>query len=752
MTKKIFVFGIILLCLINFSFAGTLEDLSTNLVACYPMNETGGTSAINTISGGLNGTYVNTISNYNVTCKVGRCPYFLTTSNNYMNVSGLINPTLSNNNWSVSFWHLSTKSSGNSYPLTFGNSSLIASDTTTNIQVANVPASGRMDVNFVGTLGSTNIQNTGKTYGSWYYITIVMNDTGKASLFIDGEFRGSTSTDNNEYNFILFTFGTNWLSDGTPYQPITGYIDEVKFWNRKLNETEITADYNSGNGINCTAVTSAPSTPALTAVFNEQKPSDLNSGNLFNTLVNISYNISNAPINATSGLFYKANNSKTDLYYCDNATSCYYGYKEKDYNSVSGNTYYWQFMDNEIASGSYLTAFTNYNINHNVTTIGNNDYYRCNFTNIPSVYPQFLELDISATGNIIIGYMNYSSNTKYPFFTNLVTINHSHFNNKSNHGVISIPNNLDLNNTWIYIKKADNNPAYLYNIEASTTSNLCQFSNNGVTWTDTNKILDMHIHWNSTFYYYLNVTDSYSQNIVTSVRPDLFDISGLPPTSPTITGVYNSSEQLNNFTIIKGTSPNNYAVTLINFTIFGRNNNTQYYYNNTANLTAHNNINLSGGNYTAYSVNCDEFNLCNNGVLDFDIIGVSYPETPVTPAINTTTSVNINVTELAEAIKINTGSFELIPLVLIFIVLLIGGIIIRPILISLSGGFLFMISLYFSKRVLEATTQSQGTYYFGLQISLFIIACVFIILGIIIEIMKKFEENEEKDFYGKIRY
>jgi hypothetical protein len=404
--------------------------------------------------------------------------------------------------------------------------------------------------------------------------------------------------------------------------------------------------------------TSTPSNPPLTVVFNEQVHPDLNSGNTFATNTNISYNISNAPVNLTSGLFFKANNTQSNIYYCVNTTTCVTDFISEDYTYASSNTYTWQLHDSDILSGSYLTSFINYNVKHNISLLsGNNDYYRCNFTNIPNINPKFLEIDIVPNiDNVIeIGYMNYGSNTKFPFFSSLPLINHSHFSNKSVHAVISLPST-NLNNTWLYVRKVSGSTAYVRNIEQSVTNNLCQFSNNGLIWSDTNKILDMHIHWNSTLYYYANITDSYSQNTVSSLRTDLLEIGGLNPTSAIITVTdRNENQTTNNVSITKGTSPNDYAVTFYNLSLYNASNNILLQVNQTINFTLFYYDELTYNNsYYIIGLNCDELNQCSNDISNtFTYINYSQPiiiPTPQSTGNGTVVNVNVDTAIIAASI------------------------------------------------------------------------------------------------------
>lgn len=85
---------------------------------------------------------------------------------------------------------------------------------------------------------------------TWYHTALVVN-RNQMYLYINGNLAGAqyivgvTTFDNAFVGFYL----SNDYYDGVPNYQINGAIDEVGIWNRVLNESEIKALYNFGNGL-----------------------------------------------------------------------------------------------------------------------------------------------------------------------------------------------------------------------------------------------------------------------------------------------------------------------------------------------------------------------------------------------------------------------------------------------------------------------------------------------------------------------
>jgi hypothetical protein len=89
-----------------------------------------------------------------------------------------------------------------------------------------------------------NIVNNGTGYGisanTWYHALLTYN-SGSSTLYVNGSQSGNTITGTNSKSGI--TVGGS--IDGAANYPFTGYVDDLRIYNRILTGTEITAIYNN---------------------------------------------------------------------------------------------------------------------------------------------------------------------------------------------------------------------------------------------------------------------------------------------------------------------------------------------------------------------------------------------------------------------------------------------------------------------------------------------------------------------------
>ncbi len=116
-------------------------------------------------------------------------------------------------------------------------------------------------LNFAFTSGGTGAQSdfgTGAqitSSGVWYHIVATLNPSGGSStglFYVNGSSvsitshsGAATSIHDGTSSFVLGIVNP----DGTPVEPLGGILDEVGIWSRVLSSTEVTALYNSGNGL-----------------------------------------------------------------------------------------------------------------------------------------------------------------------------------------------------------------------------------------------------------------------------------------------------------------------------------------------------------------------------------------------------------------------------------------------------------------------------------------------------------------------
>jgi hypothetical protein len=161
-----------------------------------------------------------------------------TTNSKYLQLSS----TGTSANWSVSAWVYPTANAG----CTFFSQSVSGSSyykhcgcTTANMSVQYSIGANNYSVIYTGAISS-----------AWHHCVVTYNETTKTfKLYLDnvevasGEALSTPSTSNN--NAVIGSFAHNLTSN----QGFKGKIDEEGIWDRVLTTDEISALYNSGNGI-----------------------------------------------------------------------------------------------------------------------------------------------------------------------------------------------------------------------------------------------------------------------------------------------------------------------------------------------------------------------------------------------------------------------------------------------------------------------------------------------------------------------
>jgi len=90
--------------------------------------------------------------------------------------------------------------------------------------------------------------------GQWHHIALIVDSSGNGKLFVNG---GQEATWSNGTNSSVnrFSIGQEWDGSGTAKASdfFDGKIDEVAVWNVALSAADVTALYNSGNGLKASA-------------------------------------------------------------------------------------------------------------------------------------------------------------------------------------------------------------------------------------------------------------------------------------------------------------------------------------------------------------------------------------------------------------------------------------------------------------------------------------------------------------------
>jgi hypothetical protein len=350
-------------------------------------------------------------------------------------------------------------------------------------------------------------------------------------------------------------------------------------------------------------------------VFNYQIPADLNLTNFIGpTGLNITYNISDASgLNINSiKLFFKSNSTQDNVMYYQNGTA-YSGYFSSSANFNISDMFSWNLLDNAVLTGTYNYGEVSMeNTPHSSNAYANsNTYVAVELLNVSSTtqygFLDFMFNRSAGNGGLRIYYCNSSYNFNsivtssphcYNFFTlTNNTYNHGH-TNYSKHMVVPFTNstgNVTITPTSYFLFRGISGSTwnYFYINNVSRASATKATNNNGITWGNMPITIDAHLHQfgsNYSFFYYVCANDTLNNQNCSPVRQDLFELGGLPPTSPTIItpqeGYYSGNI---NISYSASVSPNSYAISYYNISLF----NTDFTFNKT--ILNNNSVSL---NYT----------------------------------------------------------------------------------------------------------------------------------------------------------
>lgn len=244
-------------------------NLNTGLVSYYTLNETSGTIAYDSL--GLNNGTIDGAT-INQTGKIGTA-YDFDGNNDFVKLSTL-DPLHIYHHVTISIWINADTISGiqRVFSKITGKSSGFAMndmyiDSSGNINVREYTTADSDAVTTSTTFDLITSSST-ITSGTWNHIVYSFDGTTKnQSLYINGVLDTSRTT-GNSYLMINYEgqttepheFGRLFFGSGADY--FDGKIDEIGIWNRSLTQAEITALYNSGDGI--TYINSFDESPNIT--------------------------------------------------------------------------------------------------------------------------------------------------------------------------------------------------------------------------------------------------------------------------------------------------------------------------------------------------------------------------------------------------------------------------------------------------------------------------------------------------------
>jgi|GEM_PF-2085146 len=397
-----------------------------------------------------------------------------------------------------------------------------------------------------------------------------------------------------------------------------------------------------------TCVVFGATTPSVT--FISQIPQDIDSVNVYNNGLNITYRIEDESEITNITLFYKTNSTPNNIMQYVNGTAVEGWFSKNDYY-VNGNNYTFVLNPDDVYPGvfnikpsemkdlvknSYSLTWKSNLIKIMFLNISDDDYYNDLLINVENISAspgvlQFFYCNSSYTSgrpeNSVYCYNVYNLPNE-----DSIRVNYP----ESSTRYYVIP--LGLNSTtheigdvkvtpisYIILKGPFSGDGWnVYYVNNITRHDTVQIStNSGNTWQDFSGTIDAHIHQFSgsdKFYYYVNVTNEWDNTNTSSVRSDLLDLYGLPPSAPMVyrptEGVYYGLISIN---YTKAISPNRYDIVKYNISLV----NLDLTYNQT--ITENNYQNLSyvwdsgytlPGEYLIKVTACDSQNQCSYGVSD----------------------------------------------------------------------------------------------------------------------------------------
>ncbi|MDD5012397.1 MAG: LamG domain-containing protein [Candidatus Nanoarchaeia archaeon] len=477
------------------------------------------------------------------------------------------------------------------------------------------------------------------------------------------------SNDTFTYNYTLTDCGTN-ITDVT----WADGIHNVTVWGN-----------DSFNNVNFSNVIFTIDATAPNLTFFSQLPPDISTSNLFGEMLEINYTINDVTSSlntSTIKLYYKSNSTTSDVNYYQNGTA-YSGFFSKDYDSNYSEYFKFSADDNKIYIGTYnldesyieTAPKTAYDLDLVA------EYVKIQLINVTNQYPynifEIYAQNQTATSNTLrIYYCNSSYTTGNPVgnagctdFYNLGAaspFNHTHSENSKHHAIplaINVTSgmvgNVYVTNTSYFLLRGRTG-VNAWNVYYTTTPSraaaMQTSTNNGVAWTEVSGTVDAHLHqYNGTasFWYYVCANDTLGNQNCSSVRQDLFNLSGLPPSAPNI---YSPSQATYagtiNINYTASLSLNSYPIVIYNISLANVSDESfisAIKTNNSANLSyAWDSTGIVEGQYIIRVEACDNQNQCSFGYSENFSIDNAKPGisilSPVEGTNTTNNQIDINYT------------------------------------------------------------------------------------------------------------
>lgn len=236
--KKFYIYLFFILVLSSF----VTSALTDGIRNCYPFEEVINTGDVEDVINQENGTFAGTPL-VNQDCQVGNCTYFDGSNDVLLLQDGTFTNT-SNGDFTISYWYnIAVGVDSCTVAINDGNSDHYIVQ-----QVRDSDNRNRFAMDNDG--GAATIVDSTWSTGEWHFIVWQVNSSGVSSVFYDGSWEGSDSTQGN-YNAQYLVAGCSYYDGSCGGSFYKGYVDELAVWNRTLDENEITELYNSGSGTSC---------------------------------------------------------------------------------------------------------------------------------------------------------------------------------------------------------------------------------------------------------------------------------------------------------------------------------------------------------------------------------------------------------------------------------------------------------------------------------------------------------------------
>jgi hypothetical protein len=269
-------------------WASWQASYSVGLVAYYDLSSSSGSTVIDLMNN-INGT-VDSPNTVNwTTGKIGNGYAFNNTLKQGLNVSGTtfgrkilraMNGTDSTD-FTMCYWWKQYPGSDASWILGLWTGDFV-NDPQANGSVRFLTTSG-------ASLYTPNLTNAG-----WAFICIARGTAGFQTLWVNASVYGNASYAHAVSWTGNAIIGGVSASDFSATTTTRGVIDEIGIWNRSLSQTEVTALYNGGNGLNPTS--SSAFTPDVTL----NAPSNYYNYSVYNVTFDVTVYDYNSPLNITS--------------------------------------------------------------------------------------------------------------------------------------------------------------------------------------------------------------------------------------------------------------------------------------------------------------------------------------------------------------------------------------------------------------------------------------------------------------------